>query len=102
MTEIELEQAILELIQDIYKSEYIGKIKVQKIEPIGYCVKLGMNTPEAPLVIYAEIKEDQNFLKFMEKELKERRLDKVYYSKLFKTMPPECNVINRACSCNDK
>lgn len=101
MTEIELEQAILELIQDIYKSQYIGKIKVKKIEPSGYCVKLGMNTPEAPLVIYAEF-EDEKFLKFMEKELKNRRLDKVYYGKLFKTMPPECNEINRACSCNEK
>lgn len=101
MTERELEQAILELLQDIYNSRYIGKIKVRKTDPIGYCVQLGMNTPEAPLTIYAEF-EDEEFLKFMGKELRERRLDKVYYSKLFKTMPIECNEINKACSCNDK
>lgn len=100
MTEQELEQVIHEYLLDIYDAYYIGKLKVKKL-PVGYEVRLGMNTPECPYIIYAEL-EDEKFLKFLREELRNRKLDMVFYGKLFKTMPPECNVINKACSCNDK
>lgn len=100
MTEQELEQVIREYLLDIYNSEYIGKLKVEKL-PLGYQISLGMNTPECPIVIYAEL-EDKEFLKFLREELRMRKLNTVFYGKLFKTMPPECNKVNRACSCNDK
>ncbi len=101
MTEQELEQVIQEYLLDIYKAKYIGKLKVKKLLPFGYQVSLGMNTPECPYIIYAELK-DKEFLKFLREELRQRKLDMVFYGKLFKTMPPECNTINKACSCNDK
>lgn len=101
MTEQELEQVILGYLEDIYKAKYIGKLKVTKLFPFGYQVSLGMNTPECPYIIYAELK-DKEFLKFFREELRNRKLDMVFYGKLFKTMPPECNTINKACSCNDK
>lgn len=101
MTESELEQVILENIMDIYKMEYIGKLKVTKLNPKGYEIKLGMNTPEAPFIIYGEL-EDEQFLKFLKEELRNRKLDTVFYGICFKTMPLECNQVNRACSCNDK
>lgn len=101
MTEQELELVTREYLLDIYKAKYIGKIKVKKLIPFGYQISLGMNTPECPLVIYAELK-DKEFLHFLKEELRNRRLDMVSYSKLSKTMPNECNTINKACSCNDK
>lgn len=101
MTEQELEQVIQEYLLDIYKAKYIGKLKVKKLFPFGYQVSLGMNTPECPYIIYAELK-DKEFLKFLREELRQRKLDMVFYGKLFKTMPLECNTINKACSCNDK
>lgn len=101
MSNSELEQVIREYFLDIYKAEYTGKIWIEKLEPYGYQVKLGMQTPESPLIIYAELK-DKDFLKFIRQEIKERNLIKVYYSTLKKEMPPECNNVNRACSCNDK
>lgn len=101
MTEQELEQVIQEYLLDIYKAKYIGKLKVEKLSPFGYQVSLGMNTPECPYIIYAELK-DKEFLKFLREELRQRKFDMVFYGKLFKTMPPECNTINKACSCNDK
>lgn len=101
MTEQELEQVIHEYLRDIYKSQYIGKLKVSKLKPQGYEIRLGMNTPECPYIIYAEL-DDSSFLKFLYNELRSRKLDRVFYGKLFKTMPPECNIINKACSCNDK
>lgn len=101
MTEQELEQVIHEYLMDIYKMKYIGKLKVEKLVPFGYQISLGMNTPECPCIIYAELK-DWEFLRFLKEELKQRKLDMVSYGKLFKVMPPECNEINKACSCNDK
>lgn len=85
---------------NIYKSEYIGKLKIRKLNPIGYEVQLGMNTPECPDVIYAEL-EDKAYLKFIKDELNHRRINTIFYGKLFKTMPLECNNINKSCSCND-
>lgn len=101
MTTQELEQVIREQLLDIYKAEYIGKIYIKKLDPIGYEIKLGMNTPECPDVIYAEL-EDNEFLKFLKEELKHRRSTVTFYGKLQKIMPPECGTINRACTCNDK
>ena len=45
MTNIELEQAIREIFLDIYKAEYIGKMWIEKLEPYGYQVKLGLQVP---------------------------------------------------------
>lgn len=101
MTEQELEQVIHEQLLDIYKAKYIGKLKVIKLYPIGYEIQFGMNTPECPDIIYAEL-EDKEFLEFLRNELKHRRFNTIFYGKLSKTMPLECNTINKACSCNDK
>lgn len=101
MTEQELERVILEYLEDIYKAKYIGKLKVTKLIPFGYQVSLGMNTPECPQIIYAELK-DKEFLKFLREELRNKKLNMAFYGKLQKAMPPECNTINKACSCNDK
>lgn len=101
MTEKELEQVTLEYLRDIYKAEYIGAIKVEKFEPTGYMIKLGFNTPECPQIIYAEL-EDDKFLEFLREQLKSMNLHMRFFGKLTKTMPPECNTVNRACNCNDK
>lgn len=101
MTEQELEQVIREYFRTIYNAEYTGKIKVKKLFPYGYEIQLGMNTPECPDTIYAEL-EDNKFLEFLKEELRHRRFNTIFYGKLNKTMAPECNIINKACSCNDK
>lgn len=97
----ELEQAIREKFIEIYNSIYLGKLWVTKLDPIGYQIKIGLNTPEAPRVIYAEL-EDDKFLEFLQKEIKDMKLNTVFYGKLFKTAEPECIVVNKSCSCNDK
>lgn len=99
MTVQELGQVIQEYIMDIYNSKYIGKIWINKLNPIGYEIKFGMNTPECPDIIYAEL-EDKAFLKFLKEELKHRCFNTIHYGKLQKIMPSEC--INKSCSCNDK
>lgn len=99
MTTTELEQVILEHILNIYNKKYTGKIKVQKLDPVGYRVELGLSTPEKPLVIYAELPDEQ-FIKFFKKELKTKRFNLTYYGKLYSVYPYDCNPMSR--NCNDK
>lgn len=101
MTIQDLEQVIQEYILDIYNKKYIGKIKIQKLEPIGYCIKLGMDNPYQPITIYGELDDDQ-FLKFLRKELKDRRFNLVYYGKLSLINPYDCERRNSSCKCHDK
>ncbi len=101
MTTIELEQVIRDYIMDIYKKQYIGKIKIQKMDPVGYHIQLGMDRPEQPTVIYAEL-EDKKFLKFLREELKARRFNLVDFGELRLTYPYDCNPRNTQCGCHDK
>ena len=101
MTTQDLEQVIQDYILDIYDKKYIGKIVIEKLNPIGYYIKLGMDHPHQPITIYAEL-EDDKFLKFLKQELKDKRFNLVYYGKLQLTYPYDCNPINTACSCHDK
>lgn len=97
----ELEQVIREYFRNIYHKEYIGQIKIEKLDPIGYCVKLGMATPDQPITICAAL-EDKAFLKFMRQEIKDRRFNCIYFGELKRVYPTSCQPINSACSCHDK
>lgn len=101
MTISDLKQVTLDIISEIYHKNYIGILDVQKLDPIGYCIKLGMNTPYQPITIYAELN-DADFLKFLRQEIKDRRFNLVRFCTANLTHPYECNPINKACSCHDK
>lgn len=97
----ELEQLIHEYIMDIYNIRYIGKLTIHKLNPIGYSIAFGMNCPECPDIIYGEL-EDAAFKKFLKEEIKTRNFGHVSYGTISLTMPPECNSIDKSCSCYDK
>lgn len=97
----DLERVIRDYILDIFHKQYIGKLHIDKLDPIGYCIKLGMDTPAQPITIYAEL-EDVDFLKFLRKELKNRLFHLSYYGKLQLVYPADCKPINSKCSCNDR
>ena len=101
MTITELEQVIQDYFLDIYKKKYVGRLNIQKLNPVGYCIKFGMDRPFNPLVIYAEL-EDKEFLKFLRDELKTKRFNLIYYGELNLTHPYDCTPRNTACSCHDK
>lgn len=101
MTIQELEQAIREYIMDIYNRKYIGKLNIQKLDPVGYSVKFGMDTPLQPITIYAEL-EDNEFLKFIKQEIKSRRFNLLFYGELKLEYPYDCTPINSECKCHDK
>lgn len=101
MTIQELEQVIQDYLKDIYHKKYIGKLDIKKLDPIGYCIKFGMDRNYQPTTIYAEL-EDNKFLKFLKQELKDRRFNLVYYGKLQLNEPYDCKPRSTACSCHDK
>lgn len=101
MTITELEQAIQGYFQDIYGKCYTGKLSIQKLNPVGYCVRFGMDRPNRPTVIYAEL-EDEEFLKYIKRQIKDMRLNLTYYGILKLKYHTNCHPINTACSCHDQ
>ena len=96
MTTTELEQVIRGCIRDIYKKEYIGKIEIIKLNPIGYSVKLGMANPYQPIVIYAELN-DKDFIQFFKKELKSRHLNTIFFGEINLIEPYHPENISQQC-----
>lgn len=97
----DLEQVILEYIRDIFKKEYIGKIVIKKLNPIGYSVSLFPQGQYHPHVFDAEL-EDDKFLKYLKQELRNRRYHLQWYAELNLRDPVPCVPIKKSCSCNDK
>ena len=56
--------------------EFIGTIKVEDLDPIGYKVSLNLDRSENPLVLIADLPDDK-FLEFIREELRSRKLQKV-------------------------
>lgn len=96
MTLHELEQAIRDMLLAIYKKLYTGRLSVQETfykfpgsepEHVGYLLKLGLNKDEKPLAIAYECATPEEFLKYIEKELKERSLTRTKYMTAIEIYP---------------
>ena len=99
MTIDEIRCSILEMIEEIYKSKYTGKLFIKRMEPVGLTVVFGMNNNDKPLVISAELN-DVDFMRFLRKELRERGLNTVKYFLGVKSYPDNCNgPIDTSCQC---
>lgn len=73
-----IKNQILCFIEQKYHKKYVGKLWVNKLEPLGFQVKFGLNNNDKPLVISAELPEKE-FLKFIKQEIHDRRMDFVQY-----------------------
>lgn len=93
MTHTELKQVILDYIRSSYKADYIGKLEIDNLDPIGYKVSIYLNNDYYPLVIMADLP-DEEFIPFIKKEISNRNLVKNKYYKLTKLSP---NEQTRAC-----
>lgn len=65
-------------MRDIYKAEYIGKLRIEDLDPVGYKVSFYLDNSEYPLVIIADLP-DEEFLPFIREELRSRKLVKTKY-----------------------
>lgn len=81
----DLEEKILQMICDIYKKEYIGRIKVTKLEDQDtYILRLYLNQYDfAPIVLAADMNAE-DFLEFVRKELSSRQLIQAKFFKIVK------------------
>ena len=75
-----LEKAILDIIEERYKHKYVGGIYVTKLLSGGYKLVLDLGNPDKRLIqISADYESEEDFLKFIEKELISRQLIKVQF-----------------------
>lgn len=100
MTELEIEQAILNYFTEVYDVKYVGTIKIKKMKPKGISVRLGIPNDYKPMFISADL-EDQQFLNFFKKELRNRHMELVDFFKGIKTYPDDCiQNLDTRCGCH--
>mgnify|MGYP003289015192 FL=1 len=87
MTHTELNQVIREYMRELYEMEFVGEIKIEDLEPVGYKVAFNFNRSENPVVIIADLP-DEEFLPFIKEEIRSRKFHKVKYYSASK-LPPE-------------
>lgn len=74
-----LEKYILDIIEKRYKRKYIGGIKVTKLIS-GYKLVLDLGNPDKKIIqISVDCESEEDFLKFIEKELISRQLGRVQF-----------------------
>ena len=76
-----LEKQILDIIKSKYQCEYTGGIKVTKLLT-GYKLVLDLgNLDKRVIQISSDCDSEEDFIKFIEKELIERQLQRVQFFK---------------------
>lgn len=83
MTHTELKQVILDYIFTIYKCKYLGDIKIENLDPIGYKISFYLNHSENPVVIISDLC-DEEFIPFIKNEIKNRKFHRTKYYKVVK------------------
>lgn len=97
----DIKQVTLDFIKTFYNKNYVGKILVNKLEPVGYEVILYPQGEYVPMVFYAEL-EDEQFIKYLKEEIRTKKFHLSNYGNLNKKDLDICYPINKSCSCNDK
>ena len=90
MTHTELNQVIREYMRELYEMEFVGEIKIEDLEPVGYKVAFNFNKSENPVVIIADLP-DEEFLPFIKEEIRSRKFHKVKYYSASKLPPEQIN-----------
>ncbi len=97
MTDI-TEQVILDAISEVYNKRYVGTLKITKLKPLGYNIRLGMNNDDKPINISAQL-EGEKFLKFFKQELRDRSWDHIKWFLGYKVYPDNGCPIDSRCNC---
>ena len=74
-----LEKQILDIIEKRYKRKYTGGIKVTKLVS-GFKLILDLGNPDKRVIqISADLESEEDFLKYIERELISRQLERVQF-----------------------
>lgn len=103
MTTEEIKNKILDIVKEVYHYQgdtwiYNGKLDIKELTPVGYIARFGMNNVDKPIVISAELPEEQ-FLKFIKEELRSRRFNTIKWFIGTKTYPDNSIPMDKN-SCN--
>ena len=74
-------------MRELYEMEFVGDIKIENLDPVGYKVSFNFNQSENPVVIISDLP-DEKFLPFIKEEIRSRKFQKVKYYSASK-LPPE-------------
>ena len=83
MDEVELAQTIRDYIKLLYKAEYTGLIRVDKLNP-GYRCVLGIPSYMSPTTIASNHTNDQDFLDFIFNEIRSRNYMRIEFYKVIR------------------
>ena len=86
MTHTELKQVILDYMRTQFQIDFIGDIRIEDLDPIGYKVSLNLDHAENPFVLMADLPDDK-FVDFIKEELRSRKLHKQQHFKAVKLCP---------------
>lgn len=84
MSELELEQAILDYIKTTYKAEYVGLLEVKKTGT-SYMFFIGLPSYMIPTTIGYDTDSDEDFLNFIYEELRTRNYMRLDIYKVHRT-----------------
>lgn len=87
----ELEKKVLELINTVTGSIYISTLKVI-VDDDAYILKLTLNQEQSPMLFYYQGNES-GFLKYLEKDLRSRQIERAHYYKLLKVGEDKDEII---------
>lgn len=65
-------------MRDLYNTEFVGNIKIEDLDPVGYKVSFNFNNSENPLVIISDLP-DEEFLPFIKEEIRKRKFQRTKY-----------------------
>ncbi len=74
-------------MRDKYQMEFIGGIRIEDLNPVGYKVSINLDHSENPVVLIADLPDDE-FLTFIKEELRSRKFHKTKFFKAIK-LPPQ-------------
>ena len=73
-------------MRELYEMEFIGDIKIEDLDPVGYKVAFNLNHSKNPVVIIADLP-DEKFLPFIKEEIRSRKFHRVHYYNTSKIPP---------------
>lgn len=73
-------------MKELYQMDFRGDIKIKDLDSGGYSVSFNFNKSENPVVIIADLPDDE-FLSFIKEEIRNRKFHKVKYYNTTK-LPP--------------
>jgi hypothetical protein len=78
-------------MRELYSREFIGDIKIENLDPVGYKVSINCNKTENPTVIISDLP-DEKFLPFIKEEIRNRKFHMVNYYSASKLPPENLNI----------